>query len=355
MTRARRSARVIGLLISWCLVVGATLGQVTAASASDSTVRTIAIGLDEMAPHLTADQVALAEVPASAVEKPSISDVEWAASSLPTFEPTSGADTLRIVTRSGTSLYLLDAVIGADTASTRMTMIDALGSAVPLGWSEVVQVGTEYLLDGEVDGVGLSAGAPVSSASAGPECTGCNLANFAGGVYSAAVCATFIGCVIKNGLGGFLGGEVCKVTACTGSTYKHSVTPSPAGNDVLCGYTSCDFEMWTRDGSAPSVTNIATTIQWTYPYPAFAQRSGGGYASVWSETKNPVAYSQTGFDHPYARYNWTFNSTDPNWVRCATNVKWSVTVTWKDGVWMSTGFQDATKPANVNCPGYRVA
>ena len=314
------------------------------ARAEEGTARVLTPSVDELAPYT--DGAAGLE---ALLTQATAGDVSAAEAALPLATTGEG---FRALVRSITGdLYVLDTRAYGSSGATELHMISGTGEVTKLGeghgtrnadgsWSFTGYFG-ERTTEGQT-----------APSAAGPECTGCGAANLAYSIYAVAKCTTIILCVVGNGLSGFVVGTGCDIGFCSGTYNQHSVGENPTGI-ANCGYTSCTFEIWARDGSSPSVQSIGVSVIWQYPGSASAQRSNGAYANTVGESGYP-GFARTGDDRPYYRYVFTFGTADPNWTKCASTLRASITVRWADGAYLTSGYKSTTKSFLTNCPGYRL-
>ncbi|MEA3075419.1 MAG: hypothetical protein QOF60_327 [Actinomycetota bacterium] len=196
-----------------------------------------------------------------------------------------------------------------------------------------------------------------STADSPPGCDQCSAVGLVGGaLYSTIVCLSggfwsVLACNLVSGGIGIASDATCKgFIGCPGAEPKGMEL-----NRVICNLTYCDYGVRVNK-QGDTVIELGDTTYWYYPYAGghgtYANKSNGNAAVVGHDTAysdlNPSIDSLP--ERPL--YEWRQDTTEPDWVACATDLQVSFTVRFANSSLQTTGYLPGQKPSSTGCPGY---
>lgn len=312
--RRKLRASATPFIVSF-LLGSAGLATVAPAPAGADDVVEVHVGdADTLAEYLDADAL-------DAVVDLSSSTVDSVLGSLPVGTP--AEEVHRFVVGGATSVFVLDVGITDNVA-------DLVGREVPLGAGPTVTLYQSHaeLVGGVVEMTSSTTNewtreARFEIAAAGPECTACGVISGATNLIPCNL--PLVGCLIGNGIGNWVGGEICGAGFCGFPSHAGIAEAGP----VSCLPGGCYlFAELVNNGK--SLSSLSDELGWAYvatAWPWCGQGPQLEHGERFYASRTPVSSSSG-----HAVYQWFHATSCTSFVQCASRAAYTyINASWSNG------------------------
>lgn len=340
--------KMIRLLIASVAAVAAFGAQLPVAYAETATPTALTM--------FSADTSSLLDVPAEARDQMRLqeapiekSEAESLATSVPVTAP--DAHSARLAFATADALYVADVYTSTGAVEVAVNAVDRLTGAV----TEIVDAQGTIAGDA-MTGTSSSQFSGQRMSVEGVVAAGCEHCEALGAITGIAFNA------IPCAVGGFAGLLICGIVgvglgyaaenACKARNNCNAATP-PSMHFVgaVCGLAYCDIRINVRNAGR-QLTSIGTQLHWYYPT-GFCAPLNGVCRDAYSEGSSFLPPPFFDFGNGTQQYAYRYNSNAATWTNCSVQEMLSVTTTWSDSNFKSTGFLNGPKPGATTCPGFR--
>lgn len=265
--------------------------------------------------------------------------------------PAPRGDTVRrTALRSGETILIGDLSLVSDAPCGLQLNVFTVPATGPSTVSEIGKARYERVDDLAQLQLTTPAGATTTS-TAVAACDGCAAGELISVAFAAAFCRTAVTgifCALVGFFTGNVGGAVCTAENC-----DRKGQPGMIAGISSCSFGTCDLAALIYPGKGRSISSVCSSMTWVYPPGFAATHKNAGLAVSHTDgacASNGGAPVQNG----NFRVQWTHAGSDISWTNCSTTANPSITTTFSDGNFLSTGsIGPHGKPALNNCPGYR--